>query len=51
GIWWGMITGVFLQTITLIILTARTNWDAEVQKAAARLKGSSNEASSLVDTI
>lgn len=30
GIWWGMIIGVSLQTITLIILTARTNWDAEV---------------------
>lgn len=30
GIWWGMITGVLLQTITLNILTARTNWNAEV---------------------
>ncbi|GAY54319.1 hypothetical protein CUMW_155800 [Citrus unshiu] len=43
GIWWGMITGVVLQTITLIILTARTNWNAEVEKAAERLKKSSNE--------
>jgi hypothetical protein len=25
-----MIIGVLLQTVTLIILTARTNWDAEV---------------------
>ena len=32
GIWWGMIIGVSLQTVTLIILTARTNWDAEVNK-------------------
>uniref|UniRef100_A0A2P2MJY6 Protein DETOXIFICATION n=1 Tax=Rhizophora mucronata TaxID=61149 RepID=A0A2P2MJY6_RHIMU len=30
GIWWGMIIGVLLQTATLIILTARTNWEAEV---------------------
>jgi Na+-driven multidrug efflux pump len=30
GIWWGMVAGVLLQTITLIILTARTNWDTEV---------------------
>lgn len=44
GIWWGMVTGVFLQTVTLIILTARTNWDVEVMKAADRVKRSSNEA-------
>jgi MATE family multidrug resistance protein len=25
-----MVAGVLLQTITLIILTARTNWDTEV---------------------
>ncbi|KAL3754905.1 hypothetical protein ACJRO7_002053 [Eucalyptus globulus] len=30
GIWWGMIIGVVLQTATLIILTARTNWNNEV---------------------
>ena len=30
GIWWGMIIGVFLQTSTLIVLTARTNWDTDV---------------------
>ncbi|KAL5540151.1 hypothetical protein UlMin_044030 [Ulmus minor] len=44
GIWWGMIIGVFCQTVTLIILTARTNWDAEVVKAADRVKNSANEA-------
>ncbi|KAB2064273.1 hypothetical protein ES319_A09G007800v1 [Gossypium barbadense] len=43
GIWWGMVVGVLLQTITLIILTARTNWDLEVEKAADRLRKSANE--------
>ncbi|KAA8526184.1 hypothetical protein F0562_008077 [Nyssa sinensis] len=43
GIWWGMVLGVFLQTVTLFILTVRTNWDAEVTKAADRLKQSANE--------
>ncbi|KAJ8749311.1 hypothetical protein K2173_018794 [Erythroxylum novogranatense] len=43
GIWWGMIIGVLLQTATLIIITARTNWDAEVEKAIQRLKTSANE--------
>ncbi|RVW85931.1 Protein detoxification 41 [Vitis vinifera] len=42
GIWWGMIIGVLLQTVTLIILTARTDWNAEVSKAAERLKNSAN---------
>ncbi|KAF3445042.1 hypothetical protein FNV43_RR14735 [Rhamnella rubrinervis] len=43
GIWWGMIVGVLLQTLTLIFLTARTNWNKEVAKAADRLKRSANE--------
>lgn len=43
GIWCGMIIGVLLQTTTLIILTARTNWNTEVEKAADRLRKSSNE--------
>ncbi|XP_043702003.1 protein DETOXIFICATION 41-like [Telopea speciosissima] len=43
GIWWGMIFGVFLQTVTLIILTARTNWNKEVEKAADRLKISADD--------
>ncbi|XP_078428838.1 MATE efflux family protein [Wolffia australiana] len=38
GIWWGMIIGVFVQTLTLIIITARTNWDIEVDKTIERLK-------------
>ncbi|KAK6919769.1 Multi antimicrobial extrusion protein [Dillenia turbinata] len=52
GIWWGMIIGVLLQTVTLIILTARTNWNAEVEKAVDRLKKSANEENqNLVDNI
>ncbi|KAJ6337127.1 hypothetical protein OIU76_006908 [Salix suchowensis] len=43
GIWSGMIIGVFLQTVTLIMLTVRTNWDAEVEKATERLRISANE--------
>ncbi|TXG55000.1 hypothetical protein EZV62_020256 [Acer yangbiense] len=43
GIWWGMIVGVTLQTLTLIFLTARTNWDVEVENAIDRLKRSANE--------
>ncbi|KAJ0051585.1 hypothetical protein Pint_02457 [Pistacia integerrima] len=42
GIWWGLIIGVLFQTLTLIIITAKTNWDAEVVKAAERVKKSSN---------
>ncbi|XP_074273377.1 protein DETOXIFICATION 41 [Silene latifolia] len=47
GIWWGMIIGVLIQTVTLIILTARTNWNTEVQKAIDRLKKSANEETAL----
>ncbi|KAJ1394775.1 Multi antimicrobial extrusion protein [Sesbania bispinosa] len=43
GIWWGMILGVLVQTATLIILTARTNWNAEVEKAVARIKRSAED--------
>ncbi|CDP16070.1 unnamed protein product [Coffea canephora] len=43
GIWWGMIIGVFLQSLALFILTARTNWNSEVAKAAVRIKDSANE--------
>ncbi|XP_010244723.1 PREDICTED: protein DETOXIFICATION 41-like [Nelumbo nucifera] len=52
GIWWGMILGVGLQTITLIILTARTNWNKEVDKAAERIKRSTDEETlSLVESV
>ncbi|CAK8538689.1 unnamed protein product [Lathyrus sativus] len=43
GIWWGMILGVLIQTVTLIILTARTNWTAEVEKAVVRVKRSAED--------
>ncbi|KAH7533686.1 hypothetical protein FEM48_Zijuj04G0157800 [Ziziphus jujuba var. spinosa] len=43
GIWWGMIIGVLLQTLTLLFLISRTNWTKEVAKAADRLKRSTNE--------
>ncbi|CAL4897731.1 unnamed protein product [Urochloa decumbens] len=38
GIWWGLIVGVTVQTIALIVLTARTNWDKEVVKAMQLLQ-------------
>ncbi|KAM0048376.1 putative multi antimicrobial extrusion protein [Helianthus debilis subsp. tardiflorus] len=37
GIWIGMIGGILSQTITLIYMTWRTNWDDEVKKATERL--------------
>ncbi|XP_010275892.1 PREDICTED: protein DETOXIFICATION 41 [Nelumbo nucifera] len=53
GIWWGMILGVSLQTVTLIILTAKTNWIKEVDKAMERIKNSADheETLNLVDNI
>ncbi|KAI7749937.1 hypothetical protein M8C21_024887 [Ambrosia artemisiifolia] len=37
GIWIGMIGGILSQTITLVYMTWRTNWDDEVKKATERL--------------
>ncbi|KAI4325585.1 hypothetical protein MLD38_030970 [Melastoma candidum] len=37
GIWIGMITGVAIQTLALGTIIWRTNWDAQVEKAAERL--------------
>lgn len=37
GIWIGMICGVLTQTITLVYLTWRTDWDDQVKKASERL--------------
>ncbi|WCJ28908.1 MATE efflux family protein [Euphorbia peplus] len=51
GIWWGIILGVFFQTITLIFLTARTNWDAEVQKTVQRLKDSAREQLEVIGNV
>ncbi|KAJ0963212.1 hypothetical protein J5N97_028334 [Dioscorea zingiberensis] len=45
GIWWGLILGVFVQSFTLTIITIRTNWNKEVQKAIERLKEAAEEVS------
>ncbi|CAL9237840.1 unnamed protein product [Arabidopsis halleri] len=37
GIWTGMIGGTLMQTIILVIVTLRTDWDKEVEKASSRL--------------
>ncbi|XP_043687913.1 protein DETOXIFICATION 21-like [Telopea speciosissima] len=37
GIWIGMICGVALQTLVLLWITWRTDWDAQVEKASQRL--------------
>ncbi|XP_059624165.1 protein DETOXIFICATION 40-like [Cornus florida] len=37
GIWSGMIGGTVMQTVILIVVTYRTDWNKEVQKARARL--------------
>ncbi|KAG6505824.1 hypothetical protein ZIOFF_038190 [Zingiber officinale] len=52
GIWWGLIIGVFVQTVSLIVLTARTNWNREVDKAIERLKHTADEDTlAIVDDI
>ncbi|CAA7029815.1 unnamed protein product [Microthlaspi erraticum] len=37
GIWTGMIGGTLMQTIILVVVTIRTDWDKEVEKASNRL--------------
>lgn len=37
GIWSGMIGGTLMQTLILIFVTYRTNWDKEVEKAMSRV--------------
>ncbi|KAL8095123.1 hypothetical protein AgCh_036544 [Apium graveolens] len=37
GIWIGMICGIVCQSTTLCVLTWRTDWDVQVQKASERL--------------
>ncbi|KAG6509261.1 hypothetical protein ZIOFF_034654 [Zingiber officinale] len=52
GIWWGLIIGVFVQTVSLIVLTVRTNWNREVDKAIKRLKHTADEDTlAIVDDI
>ncbi|KAK4282058.1 hypothetical protein QN277_013479 [Acacia crassicarpa] len=38
GIWIGMLFGTFVQTIVLIIITYRTDWDKQVEIAKRRVK-------------
>ncbi|KAF3441524.1 hypothetical protein FNV43_RR15438 [Rhamnella rubrinervis] len=38
GIWIGMIFGTFLQTVILIYVLYKTNWNKEVEEATERLK-------------
>ncbi|RLN16954.1 protein TRANSPARENT TESTA 12-like [Panicum miliaceum] len=37
GIWGGMIGGLVAQTLTLIWITLRTDWNKEVEQARMRL--------------
>ncbi|GFP91497.1 protein transparent testa 12 [Phtheirospermum japonicum] len=38
GIWMGMIFGTFLQTVILLIIVWRTNWNEEVAQASERMR-------------
>ncbi|KAL3622145.1 Protein DETOXIFICATION 34 [Castilleja foliolosa] len=38
GIWMGMIFGTFLQTVILLIIVWRTNWNEEVEQASERMR-------------
>lgn len=38
GVWGGMAGGIFLQTVILIIVTARTNWQKEAGHAESRIR-------------
>lgn len=38
GIWIGMLFGTFVQTVVLIIITYRTDWDKQVEIARSRVK-------------
>ncbi|MCL7021437.1 hypothetical protein MKW94_004965 [Papaver nudicaule] len=42
GIWSGMIGGTAIQTLILIIITVRCDWDMQAQKASSRMKMLSN---------
>ncbi|KAK9289964.1 hypothetical protein L1049_008126 [Liquidambar formosana] len=36
GVWIGMLFGVFVQTVVLVIITYRTDWDKQVSLAQKR---------------
>ncbi|XP_031483541.1 protein DETOXIFICATION 33-like [Nymphaea colorata] len=38
GIWGGMITGIALQTLILIVITASTDWEKEASQAESRVR-------------
>lgn len=38
GMWGGMLTGVGLQTIILVAITLRTNWNKEASEARSRIQ-------------
>ncbi|KAH6789237.1 MATE efflux family protein [Perilla frutescens var. frutescens] len=38
GIWMGMIFGTFLQTVILLLIVWRTNWNEEVAQASERMR-------------
>ncbi|XP_062154611.1 protein DETOXIFICATION 34 [Alnus glutinosa] len=38
GIWIGMIFGTFLQTLILLFITYKTNWNKEVEQASIRMQ-------------
>ncbi|CAM0953837.1 unnamed protein product [Alopecurus aequalis] len=48
GIWIGMIGGTLMQTLILVWVTARTNWDKEVEEAMKRLNKAENQRSHLL---
>ncbi|RVW62748.1 Protein detoxification 20 [Vitis vinifera] len=37
GVWIGMLIGTFLQTVVLVIITYRTDWEKQVSIARARI--------------
>ncbi|KAH9771019.1 protein DETOXIFICATION 21 [Citrus sinensis] len=37
GVWTGMLIGTFVQTVVLIIITLKTDWDKQVMKARERV--------------
>uniref|UniRef100_A0ACD5Y8D1 Uncharacterized protein n=1 Tax=Avena sativa TaxID=4498 RepID=A0ACD5Y8D1_AVESA len=38
GMWGGMLTGVGLQTVILVAITVRTNWNKEAREATSRIR-------------
>uniref|UniRef100_A0ACD5ZX75 Uncharacterized protein n=1 Tax=Avena sativa TaxID=4498 RepID=A0ACD5ZX75_AVESA len=38
GMWGGMLTGVGLQTVILVVITMRTNWNKEAREATSRIR-------------